>query len=114
MPPFNRFAPSKYKNQFLDPAKPQDHFTELPSLSPSPFANSHSLACGSSHLAVSLGNSVGLVEWNEPRKYGGRINKVDVGGSVVDLVWSGIEEGMLGVVTTREVRVSLLRWEVDG
>src|SRR5271170_5457058 len=104
MPPFNRFAPSKYKNQLLEPSKPQDQFTELPSISPSPFANSRGVACGSSHLAVSLGNSVGLIDWNEPRKYGGRIDKVDVGGSAVDLAWSALEEGMLGVVTTGEVR----------
>jgi hypothetical protein len=113
MPPFNRFAPSKYKNQLLEPSKPQDQFTELPSLSPSPSANSRSLACGSSHLAVSLGNSVGLIDWNEPRKYGGRIERVDVGGSVVDLAWSALEDGLLGVVTTAEVHKFLLGW-VNG
>jgi len=103
MPPFNRFASSKYKNQLLEASKPQEHFTELPAVSPSPFSNSRGLACGYSHLAVSLGSSVGLIDWNEPRKYGGRIDKVDVGGSIVDLAWSGIEEGLLGVVTTSDV-----------
>ena len=107
MPPFNRFAPSKYKNQLLEPAKPQEHFTELPALSPSSSPNSRSLSCGSSHLAVSLGNSVGLIDWSQPRKYGGRIDKVDVGGSVMDLAWSETEEGLLGVVTTGEVRFLL-------
>ena len=113
MPPFNRFAPSKYKNQLLEPSKLQDQFTELPSISPSPFANSRGLACGSSHLAVSLGNSVGLIDWNEPRKYGGRIDKVDVGGSIVDLVWSAPEDQLLGVVTTAEVHTFRVGW-VNG
>ena len=49
-----------------------------------------------------------MIDWNEPRKYGGRIERVDVGGSVVDLAWSALEDGLLGVVTTAEVHKFLL------
>ena len=53
MPPFNRFTPSKYKNQLLEPHKPQTQFTELPSIVPS--TNGRTISCGNQFLAISLG-----------------------------------------------------------
>jgi hypothetical protein len=53
----SRFAPSKYKNQLLDPAKLEHTFTELPAITPVVGANAHSLAAGSQHIALSLGTA---------------------------------------------------------
>jgi hypothetical protein len=55
MPPFSRFAPSKYKNQLLEPAKADGKFAELPPVTPSAAVNGRSIVCGDELLAVSLG-----------------------------------------------------------
>jgi hypothetical protein len=114
MPPFNRFAPSKYRNQLLEPHKLDKTFTELPATTPAVAPNGRTIDCGDECLAVSLGlnshkqqlslgNAVGLIDWTEPGKFGGKIEKVEVGGPVADLVWSGIETKCLGVVASSTV-----------
>jgi hypothetical protein len=40
---------------------------------------------------------VGLIEWREPRKLGGKVQRVDIGFGIGDLVWSETEKGVLGV-----------------
>lgn len=107
MPPFNRFAPSKYKNQLLEPSKPGQTFTELPSVVPATSPNGRTISCGPTHLAISLGQalpydtdsgtSVGLIEWRDPRKLGGKVQRVDIGFGIGDMVWSETEKGVLGI-----------------
>ena len=116
MPPFNRFASSKYKNQLLEPAKLDKTFSELPSTVPCTSPNGRTIDCGVDHLALSLGTSpwnlliigtsVGLIDWRDPKKLGGKIERVDVGGRIGDLCWSTVESCVLGVVTSSGVLIS--------
>lgn len=46
-----------------------------------------------------MGDSVGLVDWIQPKKLGGKIEKVGAGGSINDLTWSAIENEVLGIAT---------------
>jgi hypothetical protein len=57
MPPFSRFAASKYKNQLLEPSKADKTFSELPSIVPCTSPNGRTIDCGQDRLAVSLGTS---------------------------------------------------------
>jgi len=59
MPP-NRFAPSKYKNQLLEPSKSDKRFSELPSIVP-PGLNGRTISCNDELLAVSLGTNFGVI-----------------------------------------------------
>jgi hypothetical protein len=61
MAPFNRFAPSKYKNQLLEPAKNDKSFSELPSIVPATNPNGRSIACGYKNIAFSLGTNVSFL-----------------------------------------------------
>jgi len=58
MAPFNRFAPSKYKNQLLELAKPDQKFSELPPVISSTAVNGRSIVCGDEVLGISLGMSL--------------------------------------------------------
>jgi hypothetical protein len=57
---------------------------------------------------------VGLIDWNEPGKYGGKVNKVEVGGGIVDLTWSEVERDVLGVVTSAGVHTGQMRRLIVG
>jgi hypothetical protein len=61
MPPFNRFAPSKYKNQLLEPSKAPNTFSELPAIVPSTSPSGRSLSCNDQHIAFSLGTALGVL-----------------------------------------------------
>ena len=129
MPPFNRFASSKYRNQLLEPGNSEKQFTELPRITSS--TNARTIACGHQFLAVSLGTSpspwskvmvgtsVGLIDWSEPGKYSGNVRKTEFGGAIADLAWSDVEKDVLGVASPSGVspsteeadcRVKLLNW----
>jgi hypothetical protein len=44
--------------------------------------------------------SIGLLDWSTPGKFGGKCSEtIDGGGTIADLTWSGVEEGVLGVST---------------
>src|SRR5271169_916170 len=54
------------------------------------------------------GNAVGLVDWNQPRKLGGKVDKtVNIPGETVDLAWSPTQPGVLGIVSSTTVRSPL-------
>lgn len=52
-----------------------------------------------------VGTSIGLLDWSIPGKFGGKCgDRIDGGGAIADLTWSGVEEGVLGVSTASGVR----------
>jgi len=57
---------------------------------------------------------VGLIDWNEPGKYGGKINRAEVGGGIADLTWSEVERNVLGVVTSSGVHTGQMRRLIVG
>ena len=42
---------------------------------------------------------MGLVHWSQPKKLGGKIEKVGAGSTINDLTWSAIENEVLGIAT---------------
>jgi hypothetical protein len=52
-----------------------------------------------------------LIDWNEPKKLGGKVERVDVGGPITDISFSGVEGKLLGVATSSGVYFA---WSVYG
>ena len=49
---------------------------------------------------------MGLIDWSEPGKYGGKVRKTEVGGVIADLAWSDVERDVLGVASPSGVSPS--------